>query len=336
MQKLFIAIVALIALVIIIGFSLPRYTRVEVSDTIDANPATVFALINDLERAALWSPVVSADPNARIVYSGPQRGIGATMTWDGAIAGTGVQVITESVPWERVTVSMNPGEVSEALTVFEISRAAGGSEVVARYEADHGYRLTSRVLGLIVRQVFRRDFEQGLASLREIAESLPRADFGDLEIEHLSVEAIDIAYLSATSPPEPAAMSEALGDAYFEVLGFIDEHGLTEAGAPLSILRGFVGSSMNFDAAIPVRGLDPATPRDGSPVRIGRTYAGPVIRVKHVGSYRTLGETQRKIASYLAALGIERNGDAWESYVSDPTKVAESDLITYVYYPVKP
>ena len=70
-------------------------------------------------------------------------------------------------------------------------------------------------------------------------------------------------------------------------------------------------------------------------MRIGRTYAGPVIRAKHVGSYRTLGETQRKIASYLAALDIERDGDAWESYVSDPTRVAESDLVTYVYYPVK-
>ena len=80
MQKLFIAIVALLALILIVGFSLPRYTRVEVRETIDANPATVFALINDLERATLWSPVVSADPNARIVYSGPQRGVGATMT----------------------------------------------------------------------------------------------------------------------------------------------------------------------------------------------------------------------------------------------------------------
>ena len=42
-----------------------------------------------------------------------------------------------------------------------------------------------------------------------------------------------------------------------------------------------------------------------------------------------------KIAAYLAALGIKRNGDAWESYVSDPTKVAEADLLTYVYYPIR-
>ena len=36
------------------------------------------------------------------------------------------------------------------------------------------------------------------------------------------------------------------------------------------------------------------------------------------------------------ALGIERNGAVWESYVSDPRHVAEGDLLTYVYYPIKP
>jgi effector-binding domain-containing protein len=69
-------------------------------------------------------------------------------------------------------------------------------------------------------------------------------------------------------------------------------------------------------------------------VKIGETYAGNVIRVRHAGSYQSLGATHLKIAAYLAALGIERAGDAWESYVSDPTKVSESELLTYVYYPI--
>ncbi len=101
-------------------------------------------------------------------------------------------------------------------------------------------------------------------------------------------------------------------------------------------MRSFSGPELRFDAAIPVRGLADTTPRDGTPVRIGQTHAGTVIRVKHVGSYRTLATTHRKINAYLAALGIERNGDAWESYVSDPTKVAEGDLLTYIYYPIRP
>ena len=45
--------------------------------------------------------------------------------------------------------------------------------------------------------------------------------------------------------------------------------------------------------------------------------------------------THRKISAYLAAHGIERNGAAWESYVSDPGDVPEEQLITYVYYPIR-
>jgi effector-binding domain-containing protein len=78
-----------------------------------------------------------------------------------------------------------------------------------------------------------------------------------------------------------------------------------------------------------------ATPHDGATVKLGKTYGGPVIRVRHVGSYRDLSTTHRKITAYLAALGIERNGAAWESYVSDPGNTPEAELLTYVYYPIK-
>ena len=168
-----------------------------------------------------------------------------------------------------------------------------------------------------------------------MAESLPSADFSDIEIEHLVVEPVEIAYLATTSRPEPAAMSEAMGKAYFRILAFIDDHELQDAGAPLSITRTFSGSALVFDAAIPVRGVTEDTPRNDAGVRLGATYGGAVIRVRHVGSYKNLGTTHRKIAAYLAALGIERNGDPWESYVSDPGNVPVEDLLTYVYYPIK-
>jgi effector-binding domain-containing protein len=69
-------------------------------------------------------------------------------------------------------------------------------------------------------------------------------------------------------------------------------------------------------------------------VRLGQSYGGPAIRVAHTGPYGGLARTHEKIAAYLAAYGIERNGDAWESYESDPARTPESDLLTYVYYPV--
>ncbi len=335
MQKLIYGIGALLVLLIIIGFALPRTHQVEVSVEIDAHQATVFALLNDFRRVSAWSPWTDTDANARILFSGANRGVGAGMTWDGAIIGSGTQRITESRPYDYVGVAMNPGETGEARTWFRLTPGVGTTIVSWGFEADYGLNIVGRYFAAFLGGVVARDYHDSLVQLKEFAEGLPSADFGDLEIEHLVVEAAEIAYLSTTSRPEPAEISDALGKAYFQILAFIDRQNLSDAGAPLSITRSFSGSEFRFDAAIPVRGLSAETPRDGAGVRIGETHAGPVIRVRHIGSYRSLTATHRKISAYLAALDIERNGAAWESYVSDPGNVAEAELLTHVYYPIK-
>lgn len=334
-QKVIYATGAAIVLLVIIGLALPRHTRVEVEAQINAHPATVFALANDFRRQALWSPLIDTDPNARVIYSGPDRGVGATMTWDGAIIGSGTQTIVESRPFEHVSSVINSTEASESRTWFDLDGDGGTTTITWGFEGDHGYNLVSRYFSFMLGSIVRRDYERGLASLKALAESLPSADFSDIEIEHIVVEAGEIAYLSTTATPEPVAISAALGDAYFEILNFMDEHHLQLAGAPISITRSFSGAELQFDAAIPVRRVQGSAPRDGARVKLGYSYAGQVIRVKHIGSYRSLGRTHQKIGAYLAALNIERNGSAWESYVSDPTKVGEADLLTYVYYPIR-
>jgi effector-binding domain-containing protein len=334
-QKFLYVIGAIVALLIVVGLLLPRHSRVEVSALVDAPPATVFALVNDFRRVDLWSPRTATDPNARVIFSGPNRGVGATVTWDGVIVGSGTQTIVESRAHEHVATTINPGEPGEARTWFDIGREDGKTRVTWGFAHDHGLNLVGRYFALLLAGVVKREFETGIAALSELAESLPRTDFGDLEVEHLVVEPQQIAYLPTTSAPEPAAISDAMGKAYFEILSFIDAQGLAEAGAPLSIVRGFAGSQLRFDAAIPVRGVTDTTPHDGTAVRLGSTYSGPAIRVRHVGTYRQLATTHRKMAAYIAALGLDRNGDAWETYVSDPTRVPEAELLTDVYYPVR-
>ena len=335
MQKIVYGIIAAITLLILIGFALPRTHRIEVSTEIDAQQATVFALVNDFRRFALWSPWADTDPNARFIYSGKRRGEGAIVTWDGAIIGSGVQVIDESRPYDYVSMVISPGEPGEARSWFRLEPGTGTTIVRWGFEADYGLNIVGRYFASMLGGVVARDYQAGLANLKELAESLPGADFSRLEIEHIVVEPMDIAYRSTVSRPEPDAISEAMGRAYFDILSYIDEQGLADAGAPMSIARGFRGSELVFDSAIPVRGVADDTPAEADGVRLGKTYGGPVIRVRHIGSYRELALTHRRIAAYLAAYGIERNGDAWESYVSDPGKVAESELLTYIYYPIR-
>ncbi len=335
MQKIVFGVGVFVVVFLLVGLFLPATSRFVVSAEIDAPPATVFALVNDMRRRQLWSSINASDPNARIEFSGAARGVGASVSWNGAVAGSGTETIVESRAFDYVESLINAGEPGEARSWFEIALGASGSSVVRRgFEHAYGFNLVGRYFGLFVTGVLRRDYEAGLARLKDAAESLPRTDFSDLEIDRLRVEPLDIAYVQVSSPPNPAQMSRALGDAYAQVLDFIDREALTVAGAPLSITRSFSGAELRFDAGIPVRGVDDATRRDHPRVRIGRSYGGTVLRVSHTGSYDRLAETHRKISAYLAATGIERNGDAWESYVTDPAEVDSSELLTYIYYPV--
>jgi len=320
---------------VLIGLLLPSRARVERETLIEAHPATVFALLNDLRQVDEWAPVGDADPNARLSFSGPLTGVGATINWSGQIIGQGRQSIVESVPYERVVYAKETATGRQASETILLSTAGDGTRATWIHERDFGFNLGARYLGLLQGGIVGRDLEEKLAGLAEMAGGLPHADFSDLQVERIVVAASDIAWLRATSVPEAGAVSEAMSDAFYEILNFIDANGLQEAGAPLSITRGFSGSKLVFDAAIPVRGLTSVTPADGPAVKIGKTYAGPVIRARHVGAYASLGQTHDKIAAYLAATGMERNGDAWESYVSDPGRTDESGLLTYVYYPIR-
>ncbi len=181
-QKLLYGIAAALLLLIIIGLALPRTHHVEVAAEIDAHPATVFALISDFRRYALWSPLLETDPNVRLLYSGERRGVGATVTWDGAIVGSGTQTIVASTPYQQVDILMNAGEPGEARSRFDIVRRAGSTVVTWRFDRDYGFNLVGRYFAPMLGGVVARDFAVGLANLKELAESLPAADFSDIEI----------------------------------------------------------------------------------------------------------------------------------------------------------
>jgi uncharacterized protein YndB with AHSA1/START domain len=221
LKKFLYSIGALILGLAVIGLFLPSRAQIERSITIDASRATVFALLNDFHQVNKWSPWIEADANARINISGPRRGVGATVVWDGNIVGRGSQAITESVPFERVVTALDFGDQGEANAVFDLSETDDGTEVVWTFDMEFGFNLIGRYIGLMLGSIVGEDYEKGLASLKSMAEGLPRADFSGVDMEHVVVEAIDIAYLPTTSILEATAISDAMGKAYFDIAGHL-------------------------------------------------------------------------------------------------------------------
>ena len=175
------AVLGFIAVLFLIGLALPRHAVVETSIRTDAPPATVFALVNDFRHVSLWTTRYDADPNVRLVYRGPRRGVGATVSWDSALIGSGTEVIVESRPFESVVTTVNPGEPGESSNRYRITAAGTGTVLTWRFETDYGFNVLARFMALLVRGVLEKELADGTENLAALAASQPRTDVGDIE-----------------------------------------------------------------------------------------------------------------------------------------------------------
>ena len=221
----------LFLVLILIGLLLPSHARIERATAIDAHPATVFALLNDSRQVNKWAPVTEDDPNARLDFSGPFSGVGATMTWHGQIIGRGRQTIVESEPYERIVSEVEADNGRRSTNLLSLDAEDGGTRVSWIYERDYGLNLAGRFFALFLDGIVGPELDERLAALAQMAERLPRADFSDLEVERIVVPATDIAWLRTTSLPEAGAVSDAMSDSFFEILNFIDAHATSCAGS---------------------------------------------------------------------------------------------------------
>jgi hypothetical protein len=142
------------------------------SATIQAEAATIHALINDFHEWTKWSPWEDVDPDLQRTYTGPDAGVGASYAWSGnRKAGQGSMTITESIP-EQIAVKLSflkPWKATNDV-FFSFGASGDGTEVTWRMTGEN-----TGVAGLFTK-VFNmekfvgKDMEKGLARLKANAE----------------------------------------------------------------------------------------------------------------------------------------------------------------------
>lgn len=173
LRNLILGLVALVVVLALAAFALPREVTVARSITVAAPPAVVFPYVNSLREFTRWSPWSAMDPNMKVTHEGAVEGVGAKMTWasENGQVGTGTQEITESVQDERVAYRLEFGGMPPSGAYFDLEPAVDGTLVTWTLAADMGMNPIGRWMGLMMDGFVGKDFATGLARLKTLAEA---------------------------------------------------------------------------------------------------------------------------------------------------------------------
>ena len=179
----------------------PNEFRVSRSMTMAAEPAAVFAEINDFHRWQAWSPWAQLDPNAKVTFEGPAAGEGAIFRWVGNDdVGEGHMTIVACKPHERIGLKLTfikpmPGDAD---VEFTFQPAAEKSTTVQwTMTGKNDFFGKAMCLVMNMDKMIGSDYERGLANIKKIVESPHKP------VDPLTHEAKPAATAPAAGQPQP-------------------------------------------------------------------------------------------------------------------------------------
>ncbi|MEM6722818.1 MAG: SRPBCC family protein [Bacteroidota bacterium] len=166
---LLIGIILLVALTQL----LPAKIRVERSLFMAAPAATIFSLVNNLEKWPSWMPWAKFDPTTKYEFFNGGIGKGAYYTWDSTHkkVGNGKLTILESEPNSHLKTQLDFGnQPNPGYGGWRFEETEGGTNVTWSMDADMGRNPIGRVFGLFFDKMLGPQFEEGLQNLKDKVE----------------------------------------------------------------------------------------------------------------------------------------------------------------------
>ena len=166
-KRIGLSLLVLVVLFGIAGLFIPAQQHLERSIIINTNQETAFNTLNSFKEFNKWSPWHKLDPQTEYTQTGPESGVGASMTWksDKREVGSGSQEIVESTPYSTIKVKLEFGtDISDS--TYQLSSVSDGVEVTWGFDADFGYNIPGRYFGLMLESLLGPSYEEGLANLK--------------------------------------------------------------------------------------------------------------------------------------------------------------------------
>jgi dienelactone hydrolase len=167
-----VVLLAVAALVFVLGYLLPTRLHVERATYIEVAPEVVYGLVNDLSQFEHWTPWYDRDPAIRYQAASPQRGLGATLHWEAEDSGAGSVSIIDAQPYASLRLLLEEGG-DQAVLAFQFEPLEKGTHIVWTLDAEQGSNPLSRYQGWLAERRLKARFETGLNRLRLLSEAQP-------------------------------------------------------------------------------------------------------------------------------------------------------------------
>ncbi len=345
LKTLLIIILALVAIVVILGLIGPDTYRYERSVTISAPPSAVYGHVNSLAAMDKWSPWNALDPNMKKTYEGTDGTVGAISRWEGnKDVGKGEQRLDSLVQDQLVKnhVKFIEPWASESDALVELQPEGEGTKVTWAMVGNNDFM--SKVMGKFMDMdaMLGKDFEKGLSMLKEQVETAEAARQAELAAKTSGgylIETVDRPELVFIGKRNKKVKWSDIGAFYgtnFPAAGAaIGAANLEMAGAPSGVMWAWNEKDQSADmmAAMPVKG-DANTKVEGFETHV--IPASKMLKVEYYGDYNKNMPAHEAIDAYIKEKGLTHYGNVIEEYVTDP--MAEKDTtkwLTNIYYMVK-
>jgi uncharacterized protein YndB with AHSA1/START domain len=173
LKKIAMGIVILVIVVLGYAATRPGTFRVERTASISAPPEKVYELLSDFHNWPAWSPWEKMDPAMKKTHSGAASGTGAVYAWEGnSKVGKGRMEITAATAPSSVVMRLDFLSPFEAHNTAEFTLRAHDESTEITWAMYGANNFMCKVMGLVcsMDKMVGKDFETGLASLKDLAE----------------------------------------------------------------------------------------------------------------------------------------------------------------------
>ncbi len=174
LKKILFVLLAAVVFLLVVGLFLPTTYHVERSIVVDAAPASIHPLVNNLERWDEWEPWTADDPTIAVTRGSVTTGVGASQSWTSK-SGDGQLAFTDSDPKTGVVYSLlfdnqfksvgkvyyEPLNTGDAVTT-QVTWSLTGGEDAPKVIGGYFALAMDGMVGPI--------YERGLAKLRDAVE----------------------------------------------------------------------------------------------------------------------------------------------------------------------